>query len=97
LEGFSKKQWEGVIKSTNKGSKIVFLGRGEDKSKVSKWMKDASQHEEIIGFAIGRTIFLEPLKDYQKKKIAKEIAIKKISDNFNYFINLWITSKKKKL
>jgi 5-dehydro-2-deoxygluconokinase len=97
LEGFSKKQWEGVIKSTNSGSKIVFLGRGEDKTKVSKWMKDASQYEEIIGFAIGRTIFLEPLKEYQNKKIAKEDAIKKISDNFNYFINLWITSKRKKL
>jgi len=97
LEGFSKKQWEGVIKSTNKGSKIVLLGRGEDKSKVSKWMKDASGYKEIIGFAIGRTIFLEPLKEYQNNKSTKEETIKKISDNFNYFINLWTTLKRKKL
>ena len=97
LEGFSKKQWENVIKSTNKGSKIVLLGRGEDKSKVSKWMRDASGYKEIIGFAIGRTIFLEPLKEYQNNKATKEETIKKISDNFNYFINLWTTLKRKKL
>jgi myo-inositol catabolism protein IolC len=97
LEGFSKKQWENVIKSTNKGSKIVLLGRGEDKSKVSKWMRDASGYKEIIGFAIGRTIFLEPLKEYQNNKSTKEETIKKISDNFNYFINLWTTLKRKKL
>ena len=97
LEGFSKKQWESVIKSTNKGSKIVLLGRGEDKSKVSKWMRDASGYKEIIGFAIGRTIFLEPLKEYQNNKSTKEETIKKISDNFNYFINLWTTLKRKKL
>jgi len=97
LEGFSKKQWESVIKSTNKGSKIVLLGRGEDKSKVSKWIRDASGYKEIIGFAIGRTIFLEPLKEYQNNKSTKEETIKKISDNFNYFINLWTTLKRKKL
>ncbi len=97
LEGFNKKQWKSVIESLNKGSKIVLLGRGEDKSKVSKWMKDAAPYEEIIGFAIGRTIFLEPLKEYQNKKLSKEKAIEKISGNFNYFINLWITLKRKQL
>ena len=74
--------------STNKGSKIVLLGRGEDKSKVSKWMRDASGYKEIIGFAIGRTIFLEPLKEYQNNKATKEETIKKISVTTN---NLWIT------
>lgn len=93
LEGFSKKQWEKVIQSTNRESKIVFLGRGENKSKVSKWMKDASQYKEVIGFAIGRTIFLEPLKEYHNKEISKEKTIKKISNNFNYFIKLWNTKK----
>ena len=97
LEGFSKKQWESVIKSTNKESKIIFLGRGEDKLKVSKWMKDASGNKEIIGFAIGRTIFLEPLQEYQNRKATKEETIRKISDNFNYFVNLWTTLKRKKL
>ena len=93
LEGFNKKQWEGIIKKTNKGSKIIFLGRGEDKKKVSNWMESASHFKEIIGFAIGRTIFLEPLKDYENKKISQEEAIEKIKLNFEYFVNLWNTKK----
>jgi len=93
LEGFNKKQWEGIIKKTNKGSKIIFLGRGEDKKKVSNWMESASHFKEIIGFAIGRTIFLEPLKDYENNKISREEAVEKIKLNFEYFLNLWNTKK----
>ncbi len=89
LEGFEKDQWKEVIKETNKNSKIIFLGRGEDKKKVTKWMKAASGHKEIIGFAIGRTIFLETLKKYFSKKISREVAVKSISKNFKEFIDLW--------
>ncbi|MDD3386346.1 MAG: DUF2090 domain-containing protein [Candidatus Pacebacteria bacterium] len=89
LEGFNKKQWEGIIKNINKESKIIFLGRGENKKKVVSWMKSASHFKEIIGFAIGRTIFLEPLKNYENNKISREEAIEIIKKNFIYFIDLW--------
>ena len=93
LEGFEKNQWKEVIKATNKGSQIIFLGRGEDKKKVIKWMKAATINKEIIGFAIGRTIFLETLKKYYSKKISKEKAIKTIASNFSSFVKLWRKEK----
>jgi 5-dehydro-2-deoxygluconokinase len=93
LEGFEKNQWKEVIKATNKDSKIIFLGRGEDKKKVIKWMKAAAINKEIIGFAIGRTIFLETLKKYYSKKISKEKAIKIIASNFSGFVKLWRKEK----
>jgi 5-dehydro-2-deoxygluconokinase len=93
LEGFEKNQWKEVIKATNKDSKIIFLGRGEDKKKVIKWMKAAATNKEIIGFAIGRTVFLETLKKYYSKKISKEKAIKTIASNFSYFVKLWRKEK----
>ncbi|MFA5432983.1 MAG: DUF2090 domain-containing protein [Candidatus Paceibacterota bacterium] len=93
LEGFDKKQWKEVIEATNKKSQIIFLGRGEDKKKVIKWMKDAATHKEIIGFAIGRTIFLETLKEYYFNKISRDKAVKLISNNFKYFVNLWRKEK----
>ncbi|MFA5207895.1 MAG: DUF2090 domain-containing protein [Candidatus Paceibacterota bacterium] len=93
LEGFEKDQWKEVIKATNKDSKIIFLGRGEDKKKVIKWIKAAAVNKEIIGFAIGRTIFLETLKKYYSKKISKEKAIKTIASNFSSFVKLWRKEK----
>lgn len=87
IEGFSKKGLEEITKITNK--KIIILGRGEDKQKVKKWLNNAKEFEQIIGFAIGRTIFQEELKDYLKNKISKEKAEENISKNFLYFINLW--------
>ncbi|MFA5729738.1 MAG: DUF2090 domain-containing protein [Candidatus Paceibacterota bacterium] len=93
LEGFEKNQWKEVIKATNKGSQIIFLGRGEDKKKVIKWMKAAAINKEIIGFAIGRTVFLETLKKYCSKKISKEKAIKTIASNFSSFVKLWRKEK----
>lgn len=97
LEGFEKNQWNEVINSINKGSRIIFLGRGEGKKKVVKWMKAAATNKEIIGFAIGRTIFLETLKKYHSNKISKEKAIKIIAANFKYFIDLWRREKNKNL
>jgi len=90
LEGTTdKKLWLKIIKAINEKSQIIVLGRGENKAMVEKWLKTAKQFPEIIGFAIGRTIFKKPLKQYVKGKKSKEETIKQIADNFNYFLNLW--------
>jgi myo-inositol catabolism protein IolC len=81
--------WKKVIKAINKGSQIIMLGRGEDMKMVEKWIKNAKPFKEIIGFAIGRTIFLNPIKNYYDKKIDRKGAIKQISDNFKHFVSLW--------
>lgn len=88
LEGFDRNGWEAIIKETKK-TKIIVLGRGEDDKKVKQWLKDAANFNQIIGFAIGRTIFLNPIKDYYDKKIDRKEAIKQISNNFKYFVVLW--------
>ena len=97
LEGFEKNQWKKVIDTIPKESKIIFLGRGQDKKKVVRWLKAAAPFKEIVGFAIGRTTFLETLKEYHKGKILKEKAIKIIANNFKNFIELWRKQKIKNL
>jgi len=93
LEGFEKNQWKEIINSVEKRDRIIFLGRGQDKKKVAKWLKAAAPFKEIIGFAIGRTTFLETLKRYTNGKISKEKAVKTIAGNFRYFIKLWRKEK----
>ena len=93
LEGFDKISWPKIIKAANQKSKIIFLGRGEEKALVAKWLKAALPYKEIIGFAIGRTVFLNPLKQYAAGQINKKTTAKKIAQNFDYFVQLWATNR----
>ena len=89
LEGAKIEQWKGIVSCIKRGSKIIILGRAGSKTKVKKWLKDAIQFKEIIGFAVGRTIFFESLKSYLSKEISREEAIDIIAKDFNYFIKTW--------
>ncbi len=88
LEGFGKKDWLTILPET-KGSKIILLGRGEDDTKVKNWLKSASAYDDMIGFAIGRTIFLTAIKEYHDGIISKEQASDKIAKKFLSFVNNW--------
>ncbi len=94
IEGYEKKSdWSKIIKSIkiySNNPKIIMLGRGESKEMLKKWIKSAKGFKEIIGFAVGRTIFLEPIKDFYKNKITRDVAIKRIGKNYLDIINLWI-------
>lgn len=89
LEGFNENGWKEINKIIQNDSKIIFLGRGESKTKVRNWLLQAKNIRNVIGFAIGRTIFLEILEKYSKGLIDEKKASKEISNNFKYFIDLW--------
>ena len=80
---------EEVRKSGRNNVSVVILGRGENKEVVENWIKTASKTTGIIGFAIGRTIFWEPLTEFKNGKIAREQAIEKISENYIHFYKLF--------
>ena len=56
---------------------------------MKQWITAGRDTEGIIGFAIGRTIFSQPLKDFQNNKLNKDETIEKISNNFQYFYKLF--------
>lgn len=89
LEGFSKEGWEQVLEVIPEDEKIIVLGRGEDKEKVNFWLQEAAQFNHIIGFAIGRTIFLHPLLDHLRNNVSQEDTVTKIAENYLEFVNLW--------
>ncbi len=89
MEGFSNKCWKRILKVIPKNSSIIFLGRGEDDKKVKQWLLAAKKFDQIIGFAIGRTIFLDALIKYKEKKITKSKAQDLIAKKFQSYINLW--------
>lgn len=68
---------------------VITLGRGESKEMVEKWLKTGSSIAGIIGFAVGRTIFWDPLVELKSGKISRQSAIDKIAQNYLDFVNLW--------
>jgi myo-inositol catabolism protein IolC len=74
---------------------IITLGRGESKEQVQKWLKVGAKISGIIGFAVGRTIFLEPVVEYKEGKIKKAASINKIAQNYYEFSNLWLSERKR--
>lgn len=68
---------------------VIVLGRGENAEKVQHWLKTAATVPGLIGFAVGRTIFWEPLKAVKDGKMSRAEAAQKVADNYKAFCDLW--------
>jgi myo-inositol catabolism protein IolC len=67
----------------------VVLGRGADDEKVDRWLTQAAPVDGFIGFAIGRSIWWDPLKDYVDGKIARGEGADRIAGNYRRFVDVY--------
>jgi myo-inositol catabolism protein IolC len=74
---------------------VITLGRGESKEQVQKWLTVGAKIKGIIGFAVGRTIFWQPLSDHKTGKISRKEAVENIASNYVEFASLWLSEKKR--
>jgi myo-inositol catabolism protein IolC len=73
--------------------RCVVLGRGADEAKVEHWLVQAASVDGFIGFAIGRTIWWDPLKSYVDGKIERSAGARKIAENYLRFVAVYERSK----
>lgn len=73
---------------------VIVLGRGENEAKVREWLAVGANVPGVIGFAVGRTVFWEPLKAYRENKITKEQASDQIAKNYAGLCHFWLESRK---
>ena len=97
VEGMeSQDSYKIVVLQAQKGGRgnvgIVILGRGENQEKVENWIKIGSKVKGIIGFAVGRTVFWEPLKQFKFGNIDRNAVVEQISSNFLHFYNIFINN-----
>ena len=71
------------------GVACVVLGRGADDAKVDHWLKMGSGVPGYIGFAIGRSIWWDPLKAFVDGNLGREEAAKQIAANYRRFIDVY--------
>jgi 5-dehydro-2-deoxygluconokinase len=71
------------------GVSCVVLGRGADDEKVDHWLTQAAPVDGFNGFAIGRSIWWEPLKAYVDGKIERSEGAQRIADNYLRFVDVY--------
>ncbi|HEX8854893.1 MAG TPA: DUF2090 domain-containing protein [Thermoleophilaceae bacterium] len=67
----------------------VLLGRGANDDKVDHWLRQAAPVEGFVGFAIGRSIWGDPLKAFIDGSLEREAAAKQIADNYLRFVRVY--------
>jgi myo-inositol catabolism protein IolC len=94
IEGLDKREdCQAVAELARSGGRddvaCVVLGRGADDKAVEHWLKQGAGVPGYIGFAIGRTIWWDPLKAYLNEEMSREDAASKISANYRHFIDVY--------
>ncbi|MDF2379108.1 MAG: DUF2090 domain-containing protein [Candidatus Gracilibacteria bacterium] len=68
---------------------IVILGRGATQEKVDYWLHQGAHSKGVTGFAVGRTIFAEPIEQLHKGEISEEEATQKVADGYDHCIEVF--------
>ncbi len=68
---------------------VIVLGRGQKKEEVVEWIKAGRRVKGIIGFAVGRTVFFDPLSKFKNGTIGRSGAIEEIANNYKYFYEIF--------
>jgi 5-dehydro-2-deoxygluconokinase len=67
----------------------IILGGGADQKKVREWLKTAAGVPGFIGFAVGRTIFSDPLGRWLARKTTTQAAAAEIGQRYREFVNIF--------
>ena len=65
---------------------LIVLGRGEDEKKVVEWLQTAAGVKGFIGFAVGRSTFLEPIVNLRAGKITADQAATEIARRYREWV-----------
>ena len=94
IEGIDRREDCETISATTRrdgreGVACVVLGRGANDDAVDHWLRMGSGVPGYIGFAIGRSIWWDPLKGFVDGNLGREEAAKQIAANYRRFIDVY--------
>lgn len=73
------------------GEQVVctVLGAGADRERVEHWLRVAADTDGFAGFAIGRSIWRDPLRELRSGGITREAAAAEIADRYLGFVGAY--------
>lgn len=94
IEGLDKRaDCEKIVATARQGGRegvgCIVLGRGESEQKVVEWLQVAAPVPGFIGFAVGRSTFLQTIKDLRAGKIDKDAGAKQIAGRFLKWVEIF--------
>ena len=94
IEGVERREdCEALVAQARAGGRdgvaCVVLGRGANEAKVDYWLAQAAPVDGFVGFAIGRSIWWDPLKAYVDGKIERLAGARKIAENYLRFVRVY--------
>ena len=95
IEGIDRREdCEAIAAQTRSGEGregvvCVVLGRGADDAAVDHWLRTAAGVPGYVGFAIGRSIWWNPLKGYVDGTLPRDEAATQIGANYQRFIDVY--------
>src|SRR5262245_29209874 len=94
VEGLARPEdCERVVAAARAGGRhdvgCIVLGRGEDDRKVREWLGIAAAVPGFVGFAIGRTVFWEPLVAWRSKRATRDKTVAEIARRYRQFVDLF--------
>jgi myo-inositol catabolism protein IolC len=70
----------------------VVLGRGANLDRVAHWLEEAAPVAGYVGFAIGRTIWLDALSEHVAGRLHRDGAIEQIAGNYRQMIDVYVSA-----
>lgn len=72
---------------------LVILGRDENKERVENWLRVGATVRGVVGFAVGRTIFKEPLLQYDKQETTRAETVAEIGRRYLEYVKIFENKK----
>jgi len=94
IEGLARREdCERIVTTTRAGGRhnvgCIVLGRGADNRQVRDWLEIAATVPGYVGFAIGRTVFWDPLLAWQSKQATRDQTVAEIARRYRQFADLF--------
>jgi myo-inositol catabolism protein IolC len=87
IEGLDRREdCKKIVIAARRGSRTtvgcIVLGRGSNEQAVVRWLTTAAGVHGFIGFAVGRTTWLDAVMGWRAHTISREIAVARIAARF---------------
>jgi 5-dehydro-2-deoxygluconokinase len=94
VEGLQRREdCERVVAAARAGGRhnvgCIVLGRGADDRQVREWLEIAATVPGYVGFAIGRTVFWDPLVAWRSKQATRDQTVAEIARRYRQFADLF--------
>jgi 5-dehydro-2-deoxygluconokinase len=94
LEGLARREdCQAIVAAARAGGRdrvgCIVLGRGENGDRVREWLVIAAGVAGFIGFAVGRTVFWDPLVAWRDNKMTRDQAVAEIARRYRGFADIF--------